>query len=520
MSGGVDSSVIALLLSDLFHTLQGELTLYPVYMRNWSTLEESDKFEPGSGGAAGCEWQQEWEGVQGVCRHLKLPEPRLIDLSKEYWRDVFAPSLDDWAAGLTPNPDVLCNREIKFGALLDRLIPPSTRDAQRITPQGPKSWLATGHYARLVYPSSAATSGQVTEPELHRASHRFKDQSYFLSSVPATSFAHALFPLANIEKDQVRRLAKAYALPTAEKKESMGLCFVGKRGKGQEKRSENKRFEGEAGEVAALTSTSKPSLSHAGSDTRRGAAPTFGSWLSSYLSPSSPYTSPGPFVTLAGDVLGHHQGLHTLTIGQRARLPGLLQKWFVARKEVGEIGDVAQVQRAPGGGQEGRAIVVPGADHPLLLCTAVELPLSTFKWVAHGGPPAELFAQSPGEDGPGMKLLAQVRHRTEETPCQVTLRSSPGDPSSEGMLHVSFAASLSAPFESPSPDGQATATSHSPSASPLPGQAPNVPGLSRDPAMKPSAICPGQVLALYDGNRCLGSAVIPAGAVRLLGEQV
>jgi tRNA-specific 2-thiouridylase len=505
MSGGVDSSVIALLLSRLSHTLQGDLTLHPVYMRNWSTLEESDDFEPGSGGAAGCEWQQEWEGVQGVCSHLKLPEPRLIDLSKEYWRDVFAPSLDDWGAGLTPNPDVLCNREIKFGALLDRLIPPSTREAQSAPPEGPKSWLATGHYARLVYPPHPSTSGQAAQPELHRASHRFKDQSYFVSSVPASSFAHALFPLANIEKAQVRKLAKAYGLPTAEKKESMGLCFVGKRGKGQER-----RLEVEVQEASVLNSAT------GGTETKRGGGggATFGSWLSSYLPPSSPYTSPGPFVTLQGDVLGHHQGLHTLTIGQRARLPGLLQKWFVARKEVRDReqervtpagGEAAAAAAAAAGGeQEGVAIVVPGADHPLLLCTAVELPLSTFKWVSDAGPPAELLHQSSGREARGMKLLAQVRHRTEEIACYVTLSSSTPDASpSAGTLHVSFSSSDSHLQHSQEPQAS-----------------PALPGLSLNPAIRPSAICPGQVLALYDGSRCLGSAVIPAGAVRLLGEEV
>lgn len=454
MSGGVDSSVVALLLSRHAATLhQHSLNLKPVYMRNWSTLEESDNFEPGSGGAAGCEWQQEYEQVQAVCEKLRLPEPTLLDLSKEYWSSVFAPSLDDWQSGKTPNPDVLCNREIKFGALLDRLIPPITRSER------PKSWLATGHYAKIVYADGS------DQPQLHRALFRPKDQSYFLSSVPSSALRHALFPLAGLTKPQVRRLAADAGLPTATTKESMGLCFVGRRG-------------GTSATDKTAERPQPPDIVASGkgrASTRRN---SFGAWLSAYLAPSCPHTTPGPIVSaIDGSVLGQHEGLHTLTIGQSARLGGQKEKWFVVGKRI------AQPQGGDGPGSfEALALVAPGSNHPLLTCTRVDLPADQFEWVATTGAPAQL-AQS----GAGMQLLAQVRHRSPDVPCKVEML-----PSREMVVN---------------------------------GKSVNQPALLRVSfpyeESRPIAICPGQVLALYDGQRCLGSGVIPdlPGSVVTLGQE-
>lgn len=104
MSGGVDSSVVAALLA------RQDVDLRAVYMRNWSTLDERGTMQPGSGGAMGCEWQREWDDVQRVCRHLGNIPVRLVDLSRNYWVDVFEPALGQWADGTTPNPDVTCNR--------------------------------------------------------------------------------------------------------------------------------------------------------------------------------------------------------------------------------------------------------------------------------------------------------------------------------------------------------------------------------------------------------------------------
>lgn len=104
MSGGVDSSVAAALLA------HADANVQAVYMRNWSTLDERGSMHTGSGGAMGCEWQQEWEDVQRVCRHLGNLPVTMVDLSRAYWVDVFAPALGQWAEGTTPNPDVSCNR--------------------------------------------------------------------------------------------------------------------------------------------------------------------------------------------------------------------------------------------------------------------------------------------------------------------------------------------------------------------------------------------------------------------------
>nr|CDI51235.1 related to trna methyltransferase [Melanopsichium pennsylvanicum 4] len=109
-------------------------------MRNWNTLDESSSFEPGSGGSMGCEWQRDWEDVQKVCRHLGNIPVELMDLSKEYWTQVWEPALVGWSEGVTPNPDVGCNKEIKFG-----------RGEELWGVRKPKKWLATGHYANISY---------------------------------------------------------------------------------------------------------------------------------------------------------------------------------------------------------------------------------------------------------------------------------------------------------------------------------------------------------------------------------
>ncbi|CAO1622772.1 unnamed protein product [Parajaminaea phylloscopi] len=458
MSGGVDSSVVALLLSQHAETLggSGSLALEPIFMRNWSTLEESGDFEPGSGGAAGCEWQQEWESVQAVCHTLKLPSPRLVDLSREYWTGVFAPSLEEWQNGRTPNPDVLCNREIKFGTLLDQLIPPSKRNCHPIAGQR-RSWLATGHYAKVVRPSPNE------KIQLHRADDPHKDQSYFLSSVTSQALSHALFPLAGLTKPEVRKLASDWHLPSAKRKESMGLCFVGKRGKGQQ---------GGAAldQGSQVGSTKQPTKTN-----------TFGAWLSSYLAPSSPYTSPGPIRSAVdGNVLGRHEGLHTLTIGQGARLSGQREKWFVAAKTIRHEVDGSGLDQP-----EATVLVVPGNSHPLLMCTRIELPIEAFVWISEDGPPARLLDATTGKSQVGVRpprLAAQVRHRGGEIACDVECippANSTVEPQG-ATLRVSF------------PAGH-----------------------------RPVAICPGQVLALYDGQQCLGSGVIPdlPSAVRTLGQE-
>lgn len=374
LSGGVDSSVTALLLA------QSSLySLSAVFMRNWNELDESGTFQPGSGGASGCTWQRDWEDVQSVCRHLGNIPVEMLDLSKEYWTQVFEPALDDWREGTTPNPDVGCNREIKFGALMDRVITPT-----------PGNWLATGHYAGIEWSEEG-------RPKLVRAKDRTKDQTYYLSSVGEDRLRHAHFPLSNLLKSEVRDLAKKFELPTAARKESMGICFIG------ERCSDGKTVSNTQG---------------------------FSSFLNGYIT-----SVPGEIVDGdTGEVVGNHSGLHTFTVGQGARIRGASSKYYVARKDVAS----------------NKIVVVQGKNHPMLMCSSLHVKGVDWIW---NEPPPELK-----DDGEGkVKLLAQVRHRQVETECIVRRNG--------GGYEVEF----------------------------------------EQPVL---AVAPGQVLGLWRGNWCLGSAVI------------
>ncbi|TIA90454.1 hypothetical protein E3P99_01593 [Wallemia hederae] len=198
LSGGVDSSVAAALLCEYNYDVRA------VFMRNWDTRDESSLSS--LGGVKGCEWEADYEAARGVCQHLGIPSPQLIDLSREYWQQVFQPSLDVWEQGNTPNPDIACNRYIKFDALA-KLVLKSSDDV-----------LATGHYA------------QIRNGALHRAADRTKDQSYYLAGVCRDMLHNVMFPLGTLHKTHVRSLAHELSLPTAARSESMGICFIGERG--------------------------------------------------------------------------------------------------------------------------------------------------------------------------------------------------------------------------------------------------------------------------------------------------
>ncbi|KAH0590963.1 tRNA-specific 2-thiouridylase mnmA [Termitomyces sp. J132] len=294
MSGGVDSSVTAKLLADQDYDLSA------VYMRNWDTRDES-------GTDKGCEWEKDWEDVQRVCTLLDIP-CQMIDLSREYWNRVFEPSLRQWEDGVTPNPDVWCNKEIKFGALLEHLPTSSNLSS--------KTWFATGHYARKRW-SKDPWNFKLHRPQLLRAADTIKDQTYFLAGISEDGLSRALFPLGDLLKSQVREIAKHHHLPTAERKESMGICFVGKKGK-------------------------------------------FGDFISSYIPPN-----PGPMIDLStGSTVATHQGLWNYTIGQGARISGMKEKAFVVRKDI----------------ERNTIYIAPGADNPLLRCSTVHVTTFSFIW--------------------------------------------------------------------------------------------------------------------------------------------
>ena len=253
MSGGVDSSVAALLLKSQGYDVTG------VYMKNWSEESFGGQF------AAFCPWREDLKDVRAVCKKLGIPL-KVYNFEKEYGKKVIDYFFCGEKAGKTPNPDVICNREIKFGLFLRRAIADGA------------DFVATGHYAK-----------KISIPEgfaLKIAKDKNKDQTYFLCLLNQRQLARALFPLGGYTKPEVRELARKAGLPTAEKPESMGICFVG--------------------EIKMDDFLRARIRQH-----------------------------PGDIVSVEGKILGRHKGLPFYTIGQRKglRIPGL-KPWFVVDKKI------------------------------------------------------------------------------------------------------------------------------------------------------------------------------------------
>jgi tRNA-uridine 2-sulfurtransferase len=296
MSGGVDSSVAALLLRDQA-LADPSRSVAALFMRNWA--------DDGSGD---CRAEDDRRDAVAVSGRLGLPI-HFRDFSQEYWGGVFEHFLAEYAAGRTPNPDVLCNREIKFKHFLDA--------AHALGAE----FIATGHYARVRRVGDAY--------QLLRAIDRSKDQSYFLHQLGQTQLAATLFPLGDLHKTEVRSLAAEAGLPTAAKKDSTGICFIGER--------------------------------------------DFREFLSQYLP-----AKPGEMVTPDGRRIGTHPGVFYFTLGQREGLQigGVrgfaAAPWFVVGKDV------------PGN----RLIVDQGTDSPWL--QSQRLRTEAAHWIA-GAPPGSRF---------------------------------------------------------------------------------------------------------------------------------
>ena len=321
MSGGVDSSVTAWLLKQAGHDVFG------IHMRNWEEEEERGMHREVSGQ---CSSMQDLLDAARTCRALDIPlkEVRFV---REYWTDVFEPMVDMYMAGVTPNPDVACNREIKFKSLLEQA---HVLGAEL---------LATGHYAKLRYTPCGT--------HLLQARDASKDQSYFLSSVPGRAFDTVVFPLGGLLKEEVRRLAAHAVLPTAHKRESMGLCFVGRR-----------RFDQFLNDYVP---GSPPPSSRASDSTAPGAH-------SAELG--------GRFVCgETGRDLGPHRGQHLYTIGQGAKIAGAAAKWYVAEK------------RGP------HLVLVPHTDHAALY--TLSLIAGPIHWIAGHAPDAAHSASCTAERG-------------------------------------------------------------------------------------------------------------------------
>jgi tRNA-uridine 2-sulfurtransferase len=190
MSGGVDSAVAALLLRDAGYAVQG------LFMSNW---DDDDGY---------CTAASDFQDARQVCEKLGMALHR-VSFAGQYRERVFSHFLREYAAGRTPNPDVLCNREIKFGVCLEYM--------QRLG----AAWIATGHYAQIRRTGS--------RPELLKAADTAKDQSYFLHNVGIPALSKTIFPIGGLHKAQVRRLAHAAGLPVFDKPDSTGICFIGER---------------------------------------------------------------------------------------------------------------------------------------------------------------------------------------------------------------------------------------------------------------------------------------------------
>ncbi len=192
MSGGVDSSVAALLLKEQGYEVIG------VFMKNW---DDTDEFGV-------CTATEDYEDVIRVCNQIGIPYYS-VNFEQEYWDKVFTYFLEEYRSGRTPNPDVMCNKEIKFKAFMDYALSIGA------------DYVATGHYAQIRH-----ENGNV---ELLRGVDATKDQTYFLNQLSGEVLKKVLFPLGHIEKKEVRKIAQENDLATASKKDSTGICFIGER---------------------------------------------------------------------------------------------------------------------------------------------------------------------------------------------------------------------------------------------------------------------------------------------------
>jgi tRNA-specific 2-thiouridylase len=199
MSGGVDSSVSAALLQEQGYDVVG------VFIKVW----QPDFFEPARIGLpGGCTWREDRLDAMRVCAKLGIPF-KTLDLEKEYKQEVVDYMIAEYQIGRVPNPDVMCNRFIKFGGFYDWAI------------KNGADFVATGHYARLEKDEKGIA-------HLYAGSDHNKDQTYFLWAVDQSKWQKVIFPVGDIEKPEVRKLALKFALPNAVKKDSQGVCFIGK----------------------------------------------------------------------------------------------------------------------------------------------------------------------------------------------------------------------------------------------------------------------------------------------------
>uniref|UniRef100_A0A0F8C264 Mitochondrial tRNA-specific 2-thiouridylase 1 n=1 Tax=Larimichthys crocea TaxID=215358 RepID=A0A0F8C264_LARCR len=336
MSGGVDSSVAALLLKRRGYSVTG------VFMKNWDSLDESGT----------CTSEKDCEDAYRVCQTLDIPFHQ-VSYVKEYWHEVFSNLLKEYEKGRTPNPDILCNKHIKFNYFHKYAVNTLGADA-----------MATGHYARtsqeddevfqqahMAPPTTLFRDRfEIRNPvKLCKAADHLKDQTFFLSQISQDALRQTIFPLAGLTKEFVKKIAaEAGFHHVLKRKESMGICFIGER--------------------------------------------NFENFILEYLEPK-----PGNFVSIEdGAVMGTHKGWFTLTLGQRARIGGQRNAWFVVDKDI-TTGDV---------------FVAPTTNHPALFCDTIGT--DRFHWVTDDPPPELVRTQM-------MECHFRFMHQMPLVPCTVTL---------------------------------------------------------------------------------------------------
>ena len=202
LSGGVDSSVALKLLLD-----QG-YDVTPVFMRNWDSATNNDILGNPTVNDDICPQEVDFIDAKKVADKLNV-EIKRVDFIEEYWNDVFSYFLDEYKKDRTPNPDIMCNKYIKFNAFL--------KYAEKIG----ADYIAMGHYANVRHDKDKSY--------LLRAKDQNKDQTYFLCQISQSQLRKAIFPVGNLTKEEVRKIAKEANLATAEKKDSTGICFIGER---------------------------------------------------------------------------------------------------------------------------------------------------------------------------------------------------------------------------------------------------------------------------------------------------
>ena len=345
MSGGVDSSVAAWEMKRRGHEVIG------VFMNNWE--EKDDR--------GVCTSEKDWEDVRRVCDVIGIPYYS-VNFAKEYKERVFAHFLEEYRKFRTPNPDVLCNREIKFNVFLDF--------AEKLGAEK----LVTGHFANIGMDGDKYT--------LLRAKDENKDQTYFLYMLGQRALSKAVFPMGDLTKAEIREIARREGLPTSEKKDSTGVCFIGER--------------------------------------------DFREFLKGYLPAQG-----GDMVDESGKVVGHHEGLMYYTLGQRRGLGigggGNGQRWFVVEKDV----------------KNNRLIVSQGEDMDKLYTPSADADEAT--WIS---------GEAPGKE---IDCMVRLRHRQPLQKCRIIIDGS--------RVHMDF-------------------------------------------AERQRAVTPGQSAVFYQGDVCLGGAII------------